>query len=104
MFNADKHAHDGAELLDIKKPDWYRNVDKDKIAMYHPRNCVVGQVYGNYYRGIEHLGTRSCRDMGFYISWLDFFMFLSLRNPFRKLKKAWIREITNREEQAAQAA
>jgi hypothetical protein len=45
----------GAALLDEKRPGWAREIALDRLAMNSCFNCVLGQVYGSYFAGLDAL-------------------------------------------------
>lgn len=42
----------GARFMDIFQPDWYVRVDTDYLDLSHPRECVLGQLYGSFGKGL----------------------------------------------------
>jgi fumarate hydratase class II len=48
-----EQVRDGAALLDERAPDWRDQVDPDRLDMQNACDCVLGQVFGNFYRAIE---------------------------------------------------
>lgn len=38
----------GAALLDARVPGWWTKINVDKLDMWDSRNCVLGQVFGEY--------------------------------------------------------
>lgn len=45
----------GAALLDEKAPGWDSAVNPDELRMASSCGCVLGQAYGDYYRGQARL-------------------------------------------------
>lgn len=45
----------GAALLDQRLPGWYGAVEVDRLNIADPQACILGQVYGSYYRGLHRL-------------------------------------------------
>lgn len=43
-----------AKILDRDKPDWYTKITKS-LVMGSPHDCLLGQVYGNYYESFKKL-------------------------------------------------
>lgn len=41
----------GARLLDEREPGWASRVAIDRLAMSHCDLCIIGQVFGEGYRG-----------------------------------------------------
>lgn len=42
----------GAALLDDKRPGWWREIAVNRLSMGSCTNCILGQIYGHYHRGI----------------------------------------------------
>lgn len=42
----------GIALLDAKVPGWFNKVDPKEIDLYSSFNCILGQIFGNYQRGL----------------------------------------------------
>ena len=41
----------GAALLDAERPGWADQIGADTLAMESCDQCVLGQLYGNYWQG-----------------------------------------------------
>lgn len=39
------------QLLDKDMPGWFNKINLDKLNMHEPKNCILGQVYGDYFDG-----------------------------------------------------
>lgn len=50
------NAHQGARLLDSAMPGWASKVDAERLDQQTTKNCVLGQVYGDYWHGLDGLG------------------------------------------------
>jgi hypothetical protein len=57
----------GAALLNEKRPAWIDEVDPDTLQIASVNDCVLGQLYEDYDRGlyILGLGVFNARDLGF---------------------------------------
>jgi len=91
-------AHAGALLLDEERSGWEKEIDVDRLNMGHSCYCVLGQLHGNYWKGLEQLGiARHERAeelrLGFRASPRRF---LQIRDPWNLLTKAWKQEIADR--------
>ncbi len=42
----------GAAFLDERAPGWRQRIDLDKLEMVNPAQCLVGQLFGDYYRAL----------------------------------------------------
>lgn len=49
-------------------PDWREQIDPDKIDIKNCGNCVLGQIYGSYVKGLKRLGLSMTQavDHGFH--------------------------------------
>lgn len=45
----------GIKLLDEKTPGWEKKIDFDTLRLNSFMNCVLGQVYGDYFQGVRTL-------------------------------------------------
>ena len=52
----------GAALLDSKLPDWPKRVITDNLDIDSFSLCVVCQVFGNFYDGLQTLGLAKGHD------------------------------------------
>ena len=62
---AREHAIKGAQFLDEKRPDWAKEINRKRLNMTSPYNCVLGQLYGFYHYGLNALCIRTSSDLGF---------------------------------------
>ena len=54
MFEAQIQA--GAKLLEEKVgPDWFKKIDLQRLEMFNCYNCVLGQIFGEYWDGLTEL-------------------------------------------------
>jgi len=110
MSSADSRVQAGAQLLDETKPDWFERVNVDELDMKKAKYCVLGHVYGDYYDGLRVLGLPiydrgQSSNLGFIIPggfWSWFIKSIFGMNPWNTVKKAWKKEIADRQAQAAQ--
>jgi hypothetical protein len=113
----------GAALLDERRPDWWREIDLDRLALKSPCNCVLGQIgerqygpstysLGRYSDGLDLMGLRPLdgRDYGFdmdidpdaFTDWKE--GEAAVKRDFDALTAAWRGLITKRRESAAVTA
>ena len=81
-------ASDGADLLDVHGPDgWRDKIDLSALDMKDVRFCVLGQVYGTYYIGLNDLNLNddATPDYGFNLP----FPALIREEEWRMLTEAW---------------
>lgn len=45
----------GATVLDVLRPGWAEEIDLAKLRMSSCQECVLGQLYGTYWKGAETL-------------------------------------------------
>ncbi len=55
----------GARALDQINPHWFRLVDKTKLDMWLPDNCMYKQLFGGY-NGLPKLFKSDPADYGFW--------------------------------------
>lgn len=51
-------ARRGAKLLDRKKSGWHKKVKPEHLRMQSCYSCVLGQLYGFYFSGLEPIFGR----------------------------------------------
>lgn len=39
----------GSTLLDHQQPNWYKNIDLNKLDLSDSDKCILGQTFGNFY-------------------------------------------------------
>ena len=49
------NAPKGRDLLNERKPGWFRDMDLTRFHISYPWDCVLGQVYGGYRKGLQEL-------------------------------------------------
>lgn len=47
-----------ARVLDHVRPTWYDELDTERLRLNDPRRCVLGQLFGDYERGLAALHDR----------------------------------------------
>ena len=53
---AQRAIRKGIKFLDSEIPKWRRLIDRDDLDLSDPRNCIMGQIFGDYDRGRDILG------------------------------------------------
>ena len=61
-MSAMSYAIAGAGLLDQHRPGWYNQIDLNKLDQSSAYVCVLGQLYGEYYKGLDALGIEDMQD------------------------------------------
>lgn len=76
----------GIALLDAKDPGWVNLISVDALTMSDVHNCVLGQLYGDYYDGVGILLLDDyTSDCGFDVSGEK----LRLPAPWHSLTSEW---------------
>ena len=93
----------GAELLDRRKPGWAAKINLDRLAMNSCDDCLLGQLYGNYFDGKGRLRISLGCDLGF-----DAGGIVEQRkgkaNEFDALAALWRRQVRSRLATAGEVA
>lgn len=50
-----QNVANGSALLDIARPNWYNEIDLERLDLTMPVDCILGQLYGIYSDGIDDL-------------------------------------------------
>lgn len=85
----------GAEWLDKNRPTWILVIDLDILDISDSCRCVLGQVYGNYFRSPSE--ARFVPDAGPFVADDRGFSGVS-RYALRALTEEWCRVIAARRE------
>lgn len=87
----------GAALLDRLSPGWWRHVKIRQLDIADQCNCVTGQLFGSYYKGLDalDLGEDEAKEYGF-----NTFSSNDRGSTFWALTRAWKDEIRKRREGA----
>lgn len=116
---ASRRAAKGAKYLDGKRPEWFKEIDKDKLRMASCTSCIMGQIGGhtppgdvesyysydfsNYTRGLRVTGL-AIADASMYgleLSERDYDHALKTWTPMEEswamLQCAWMTEIDKRQ-------
>jgi hypothetical protein len=56
VVNSPQNVAEMAQLLDHKKPDWFQKVSLSRLDMSNGSHCILGQIFGDYVRGLHFLG------------------------------------------------
>lgn len=84
---------EGAALLDANRPKWYLEISITRLAMDNVTDCILGQLYGRFYKGETALGLPYSKD-SFTDLELDNYAFSGWNNKQKTLE--WIDEIYKR--------
>lgn len=115
MATVEERVASGVYMLDIFSPDWRKKIDLARLDIRSCRDCVLGQVFGEYEDGMRALGLWNAEEdkvthpmvhpamLGFSIhnmvNWGLGSMFTSQyemaeQSVFDALHDAWIVELT----------
>lgn len=100
MFDLKKRVAKGAQLLDQKRPGWYREIDTSNLNMAERGDCILGQLYPYYSNGTSELFGHSMYTMAEWREEKDHGFDLGggwdRIHTYGALKRAWIKEIKAR--------
>lgn len=83
---------EGIKLLDgVYGPGWVDHVDPRRLIMSSESSCVLGQVYGDYSRGLEKLNISHGKAHAFDVDDSRFFDGESRMERYSDLEDAWKR-------------
>ena len=78
----------GAEMLDRQRPEWYREIDMARLNIASGKDCICGQLFGDYGVGARELGvTGEPHNYGFTGGAF---------RPIPELNEAWREAVANR--------
>lgn len=83
----------GARFMDRRQPGWYRKINTRQLHIAHSDRCVLGQLYGDYYRGLRVLDTGTL--LGALLGMHELLPASSFRE-YDALTTGWVREIARR--------
>jgi hypothetical protein len=75
-----KTVDNGAALLDERLPGWRDHIDPTTLRLEDGCNCILGQLFGDYGKGIDMLGVSPTQ-----------FGFVKGRTTYERLTAAWKR-------------
>jgi len=50
-----ERVEQGVRFLDVRVPGWYEMIDVERLDIRNKYACVLGQVYGEYSKGLQEL-------------------------------------------------
>jgi hypothetical protein len=77
----EKEIEKGAALLDIKNPGWRKKINLNNLNMVKVSYCILGQLYENYFIGLERIGINNETGYNYGYS--------SNKSNFDKLTQEW---------------
>lgn len=84
----------GADLLSGVRPNWRAQLDPDRLDLADTSTCPLGQLWGDYYEGLDALGITSAYESASY-GFSKVFGPLDLAEPpeaWDALRSAWLTE------------
>lgn len=66
MIIRDERIARGINLLDEVNPGWLDEINPYRLNINSASDCVLGQVYGNYHRGLSKLWGRKRKVLGLF--------------------------------------
>lgn len=100
MENYAERVAKGVEWLDSVEPNWRNMVDPEKLSMWSPYWCILGQVFGNYWRVAgnedEECGCEFCSVPTLYDDEvIDFgFNYLTNADEYKHLESEWLKVLS----------
>lgn len=90
MKDFEKEVSRGIAFLDEHCPDWKNKIDLDTLDMKNCSYCVLGQVFGDWFKGKRCLEIEDqvSVDLGFDISYSYPYNY-----DWRRLTSAWIKAL-----------
>jgi hypothetical protein len=87
----------GATLLDEIRPGWWREINDDELDMQWCQECILGQVFGNYFLAFSQLPIPrfNAPMFGF-----DLPVKVAVKGTWEELATAWRAEIARRADAA----
>jgi len=55
MYSLPNSYDEAAAILDKDSPGWFERIDQSKLDMEVWHTCILGQVYGDYCKGLQIL-------------------------------------------------
>lgn len=86
----------GAEWLDANAPGWEAQIDLSSLDIEEPCNCVLGQVYGHYFRSPQWARHSDVYVDGDYLYTADQRGFNGSEEDMPALNRAWFDLILDR--------
>lgn len=102
MPNFGERAAKGATFLDSRNPGWYKDIEIGILDMHSVFDCVLGQVFGDFFIAVEDLGllVLDTYDYGFDIPVREQGTTVPNSPLWRALESSWKAEINKRRENA----
>lgn len=80
----------GIRFLDRKRPAWLKQISLKHLAMNSPFDCILGQLWSEYYRAANKFGWTDYWKTGYKYG----FATRPSMTGYRVLTQAWKRRIT----------
>lgn len=89
-----KQVKRGVDFLDEHRPGWHRKIQLDSLNMKSKRECILGQVFGDFGEGKEELGIKVGAEYGFALPVGQ--SFYNHHLPWKELQSYWVEAINER--------
>ena len=90
-------ASAGAKFLDEKHPNWFKQIDTNKLNMTLTNDCILGQLYGDYFEGAKQLALDVWPHVvGFNVQYDGTFSVRDFPKHYKLSTDAWKEEISQR--------
>lgn len=87
MFN-EENVKRGISLLDEKVPNWRDRINWETLNIACFGNCVLGQLFGDYFYGWEELVAKSGVPVGYHWGF-DMSPGYDMSEGYRQLTETW---------------
>lgn len=88
LTETDKRVNKGIGLLNKEYPNWKEKINWDKLDMYSPKYCILGQLYEDYILGLDTLKLFDS-NKGFYEDQKYGFSLSSTGETYQQLTNYW---------------
>src|SRR6266566_2604542 len=86
----------GSQLLDKIEPGWASKINLSSLSLPTQCNCILGQIYGSYGKGLEKVHLYYGSDHGFSTKITNQDTIESRAKQYFILQEMWVHEILKR--------
>ena len=80
----------GIAFLNAVNPNWKKKIKLGRLDLSNSRTCVIGEVYGSYYDGMEEVGIEGDSDVAIVLGFKEI---ESFDTNYPLLTKVWKQEL-----------
>jgi hypothetical protein len=92
-----ENAARGAQFFDALRPGWHDQIDLGRLNLHNPFNCIFGQLYGSYDRGITVTSMETVEEREAHgVTFAAHGGLTGYPDRYATLREAWVAEITQR--------